>query len=414
MKNCHLILFGIVTVALGQAIPARAEEVILDFEPSPQSQATDVAPIIDSEAIAEEGHDSSGLSKVKPLSIPSAAASAPVQDFPKLAKELPPPPPQLSNAASPFPELSQTTPDYNSTVNSDSPTDESLEFAHLSPALSFDLQPTHATFIATSVPTASNPASTQEEPKYDGYTLEDLIDQGTNSLVAIAIGSAEGTRTPEGDRTPSYYGHIDPGNGVWNLGSFSYQHGASSPSAADEKQLQRLHQQALRLQHQAQMMGMTLTLEEKLNALDLANQAPTAALERGGYLDRLQQAHRMGLQGEEAIAWARVRSFLDPDTRQWNAPGLGNTVESISHDQERRMDEIARAIAIYRQRHPIAQVSLSLDRTTQPSTVDEEVAIARLFNQAVPKEEEAIAPPESNASAPEPSLLDRIFNLDDF
>ncbi|OLP18842.1 hypothetical protein BST81_07950, partial [Leptolyngbya sp. 'hensonii'] len=76
--------------------------------------------------------------------------------------------------------------------------------------------------------------------------LDLLFQGGSFSLVAKAVGAAEGTRTPDGGRTWAYYGHRDPGNGVWNLGSFSYQHGADSPAEADVKQLRRLTGQARR------------------------------------------------------------------------------------------------------------------------------------------------------------------------
>ncbi|NET31415.1 MAG: hypothetical protein F6K19_05360 [Cyanothece sp. SIO1E1] len=174
--------------------------------------------------------------------------------------------------------------------------------------------------------------------------LDTLFAGGSDSLVAKAIGNAEGTRTPHGEKTSAYYGHVDPGNGVWNLGSFSYQHGAASPEAADVKQLNRLYIQAHKLRGKAYAKGLTLNLEEEINGMDLANQAPLAALGRGGYIDWLKQAHQMGLHGSEAVLWARTRSFLDPDTQQWNAPGLGNTVHGISHDQERRIKAIARAL----------------------------------------------------------------------
>jgi hypothetical protein len=162
-----------------------------------------------------------------------------------------------------------------------------------------------------------------------------------------------------GDRTRAYYGHVDPGNGVWNLGSFSYQHGAPSPEAADEKQLKRLAKQATMVRQQAAAKGMQLNLEEELNAIDLANQAPLAALDRGGYIDWLEAAHKMGLRGSDAVLWARTRSFLNPDTGQWNAPGLGNNVYSISRDQERRQQAIARAIALHQQQYqkPAAAVA---------------------------------------------------------
>lgn len=171
-------------------------------------------------------------------------------------------------------------------------------------------------------------------------SLEQLFSGGSDSLVARTVGSAEGTRTPQGDRTTAYSGHTDPGNGVHNLGTFSYQHGASSPEEADEKQLQRLRQQADTLQKRAKDLGLELTQAELLNGIDLANQAPQAALDRGGYIDWLAKARQQGMSGDEAILWARTRSFIDPDTQKWNAPGLGNTVENISRDQDRRMKAI--------------------------------------------------------------------------
>lgn len=274
-------------------------------------------------------------------------------------------------------------------------------------ALSFDLPKSpegeHPPFVN---PFALDPDSNVVTPEQSDYRLDDLFVGGSDSLVAKAVGSAEGTRTPAGDRTASYYGHTDPGNGVWNLGSFSYQHEANSPQEADEKQLQRLKQQALTLQAQAEARGMQLTLEEKMNALDLANQAPLAALERGGYLDWLEQAHQMGLQGADAILWARVRSFLDPDTNRWNAPGLGNTLESISRDQERRMQEVAKAIAAAQR----TQVATSLEQLPGRQLAARQEIVTRLLNLAYA----AGSPPtpEIHAVSTESTVVDQILNID--
>jgi hypothetical protein len=176
------------------------------------------------------------------------------------------------------------------------------------------------------------------------FTLRELFARESDSLVAVAVGNAEGTRTPDGDRSQHFFGHTDPGNGVWNLGTFSYQHGAGSAEEADQKQLNRLKQQARTMQDKATAHGLKLTLEETLNGIDLANQAPKALLDSYGYIEWLAQAHAMGYSGQDAILWARVQSFIDPKTQRWNAPGLGNTAESITHDQRRRMQAIARAI----------------------------------------------------------------------
>lgn len=205
-----------------------------------------------------------------------------------------------------------------------------------------DQRPVELSFELPVLPIAPSP-----QPIASGGI--DLFEGGSNSLVAIAVGSAEGTRTPTGDKTWAYDGHVDPGNGHWNLGSFSFQHclearyQCSTPEAADGHQLRRLQSQLALLHQQAADQGMTLTLEEELNGIDLANQAPRAALERG-YIDWLKRSRDMGLTGTDAILWARVRSFLDPDTGLWNAPGLGNDVSWISADQERRMRAIALAL----------------------------------------------------------------------
>lgn len=192
--------------------------------------------------------------------------------------------------------------------------------------------------------------------------LDDWIfEGGSHSLVAHTVGSAEGTRHWSGKRTKAYYGHTDPGNGVWNLGTFSYQHAASSPEDADDKQLKRLKRQGVQLKQKASQQGLQLSLKEKLNGLDLANQAPLAALGEGGYVERLAQAYRLQLEGEEAIAWARVRAYIDPDTKTWNAPGLGNNLYSISKDQERRMAAIDKALRAYEQLEDTGIALASLD-----------------------------------------------------
>ncbi|MEM6425812.1 MAG: hypothetical protein AAF728_11730, partial [Cyanobacteria bacterium P01_D01_bin.128] len=186
----------------------------------------------------------------------------------------------------------------------------------------------------------SNPQDSPAAPD-----LNSLFEGGADSLVAKAIGIAEGTRTASGGYTAAYYGHIDPGNQAWNLGSFSYQHGADSPEAADAKQLQRLRAQAAQLRSQSAAQSISLNLKQTLNGLDLANQAPATALGRSGYISRLTQAQNLGLRGDEAILWARTRAFLNPNTQQWNAPGLGNNIEQITRDQSRRQQAIQKAIA---------------------------------------------------------------------
>ncbi|HEY9751675.1 MAG TPA: hypothetical protein V6C46_01885, partial [Coleofasciculaceae cyanobacterium] len=179
-----------------------------------------------------------------------------------------------------------------------------------------------------------------------------LFAGGADSLVARTVGHAEGTRGVDGSKTAAYYGHTDPGNGVWNIGSFSFQHcGAAaytctSPEEADRHQLRRLEGQAEAMRQRATVAGVQLSLEAELNGIDLANQAPAAALGQPGYVEWLDRAGEKGMQGQEAVLWARVSAYWDPQLNDWNAPGLGNSEASITHDQRRRMMAIARVLEV--------------------------------------------------------------------
>ncbi len=192
-----------------------------------------------------------------------------------------------------------------------------------------------------------------------------IFEGGSNSIVARTVGHAEGTRSVDGSKTLAYYGHVDPGNGAWNLGSFSYQHcdASCTPDEADDRQLRQLRSQSRVLAQRAGSNGIRLTLEEKLNGIDLANQAPLAALDQGGYIDWLRAAHQKGLTGSNAVLWARTYSFLNPRTQTWDAPGLGNRYDSIAYDQERRRAAIASALEHNQQQLPVARSD------SMPSTV---------------------------------------------
>lgn len=241
--------------------------------------------------------------------------------------------------------------------------DELLNFTP--PTIATPQKPTHAALsqpvaLSFAPPSASNvtvaaasPTRPRPAPPSTPVAAADPFIGGSNSLVARAVGSAEGTRTPDGGKTRAYYGHVDPGNRAWNQGSFSYQHGAEDPVEADEKQLRRLQTQDQAMQARADRLGIAYrdNLEVRLNGIDLANQAPLAALavDGGSYLDRLRQAHDRGLQGSEAVLWARTYAFWDEQRQSWNAPGLGNTEQFIRHDQERRLSAISRALGFQQQ-----------------------------------------------------------------
>ena len=333
---------GLLTTLCGLAAPAAARADLLDFSVEPMPAGSPTAP------------RSPVAAKTAPVSLSQSARPTPVE----VSK--PAVPPSAMPAAAPVTADAVPQPASSSgavTLNfSPPPVASPVSQASV---LASDRQDTSGSDrlllpVPTSppVPEPATEATLPPPPEVamtstdESSASEPLFAGGPHSLVAKAIGSAEGTRTPTGQRTPAYYGHVDPGNGVWNLGSFSYQHGAGSPEEADMKQLARLQQQAKELKRQAAEQALTLSLAEELNGLDLANQAPLAALDRG-YIVWLQQARELHLPETEAVLWARTRSFLDPDTGTWNAPGLGNNVQDISRDQARRQQAIAKAIAAH-------------------------------------------------------------------
>ncbi|MEM1254187.1 MAG: hypothetical protein AAGI69_17290 [Cyanobacteria bacterium P01_H01_bin.21] len=332
-KLHHLFAFSLLVTALFQR-PAKAVGVSFDLAASSESI---IAANSENSARAtlpdtlQTTESPSATDQFEPLPIPEAASQPPVRitqssaGLPRnviaSARVLTPPP------AAAVPQSRILTPVTHT------PPEESI-------ALRFTPAQVASPSKVTQVSKAETKATQSDLPTW-------IYEGGSDSLVARVIGSAEGTRTASGAHTRAYYGHTDPGNGVWNMGTFSYQHGASSPDEADNKQLRRLKHQGNKLAKQAEQAELSMTLGEVLNGLDLANQSPRAALERGGYVDRLAEAREQGMQNSEAIVWARTYSYLNPDTQRWNAPGLGNTLPSIRRDQHRRHDAVAHAFSYY-------------------------------------------------------------------
>jgi hypothetical protein len=163
---------------------------------------------------------------------------------------------------------------------------------------------------------------------------------GSNSLIARAVGHSEGNRTPEGGFNGSYKGHTDPGNGAFNIGSFSYQikqGGASTPEQADELWMGRLKAQMPKYEAAAKAAGLNPADSRLLaNFCDLYTQSPAAATEQGGFLDRMGEIAK-GNGSYEAIIAARVNSYRNPSNGAINAPGFGNSESRLKTDQDRRM-----------------------------------------------------------------------------
>lgn len=160
------------------------------------------------------------------------------------------------------------------------------------------------------------------------------------SIVAIAVGVAEGNRTPTGGYTQHYRGHTDPGNQRRNLGSFSYQGRASSPQEADRIWLDKLRRELvpryLQACQKAKIPPENLFLF--VNACDLFTQAPLAAVDKGGLLEQFP------ISDEDEMIKARVKSFYNPHTGRLEAAGFGNDVRRLTADQSRRVNALMSVI----------------------------------------------------------------------
>jgi hypothetical protein len=151
----------------------------------------------------------------------------------------------------------------------------------------------------------------------------------------VAIGISEGTRTPNGGYTKAYYGHKDPGNGVWNVGTVSGQQGGS-PGSSDRRWMGILTSQSVSVAPILQRVGLQPGTQGwnrvLFNVLDLSVQAPAAARD---FIAKLPQVVRQGAS-IEAIAKARADSFINPRTGRLDAGGFGNSYSRLFSDQRSR------------------------------------------------------------------------------
>ncbi|MBD2232142.1 hypothetical protein [Phormidium tenue] len=414
MKLHPTLLAASALLALVSPTAVRADDGILSFELS-QPQWAGQPPIAETVAAAPAIDVTS-----QPLPIPAQAANPPMryhspQQLPAgvyrrgvaVALNASTSATALLPPAPPLPEASVMVAVAPAPVVPEPEAERPKETPLL--ALDFGLEPSAAVVMAQ---------AQLAEPNVPTNPLPGLFEGHSDSLVAWAVGSAEGTRTPNGAINSAYFGHTDPGNRVWNMGTFSYQHGAKTPAEADQKQLARLQNQGDILRERALKHGLNLTLEETLNGLDLANQSPLAAIGRVGYIERLAEAKANGYEGSEAILVARTRSYINPNTGRWNAPGLGNTEPSIRRDQQRRAHAVALAIAAYEAQNPDLRaqtwVLTPAPRPTSPVALDIAAAepvdeVLQMWTspsdpvaQAEPTNEAIATAPEQNAPGTDP------------
>lgn len=111
----------------------------------------------------------------------------------------------------------------------------------------------------------------------------------TDWVLQRAIGRAEGTRDKDGNPNHAFYGHNDPGwsGRCQNIGSFSYQHCASSPEAADKIWLGVLRNTAQPLLNQksVEKFGHHLSSAALVVGLDAWTQSPDAGSRYVKFLD---------------------------------------------------------------------------------------------------------------------------------
>ncbi len=172
---------------------------------------------------------------------------------------------------------------------------------------------------------------------------------GSNALVAIVIGNAEGTRRPDGGFTAAFGGHTDPGNAVHNRGSFSYQHAAASAADADRRQLTTLQGQLPVYEAAARRAGLEPNNARLASAyLDLYNQSPSAA---GRFLSQLGTLRGQPLDAAH-ITDLRVHSFVDASTgRRFQLPGggvAGSGFATIARNQLGHLPTEAQVQAVIR------------------------------------------------------------------
>jgi murein DD-endopeptidase MepM/ murein hydrolase activator NlpD len=157
---------------------------------------------------------------------------------------------------------------------------------------------------------------------------------GSLDEVKRAIGHAEGTLNVDGTKTVHWESHTDPGNDETNQGTFSYQHEASSPEEADQKQLAKLK----KVEAEFLEINPKLTKLELLNGLDLFNQSELASV---GYVQRLKlHAHE---SEKTRIITARIGGYYTK-TGVLDAPGFGNDFKRLHEDQVRRFEAIKATI----------------------------------------------------------------------
>ena len=184
-------------------------------------------------------------------------------------------------------------------------------------------------------------ASTPPLPQVAASVAAGPVPMAINNVMHpffVAIGIAEGTRTPSGGFTKAYHGHKDPGSGTWNKGTVSGQN-APNAQGIDRQWMGKLTGLQTRVAPMLRSLGVlpgTAGYNRLMfNVLDSFVQSPLATTGAGGLLTRLGQIVRGGIT-IEAIAKARADSYFNPATGRLDAGGFDNSYSRLLADQRSR------------------------------------------------------------------------------
>lgn len=132
----------------------------------------------------------------------------------------------------------------------------------------------------------------------------------------VAIGIAEGTRTPNGGYTQNYYGHRDRGDKNWNVGTVSGGRNGGSPEQVDRKWMGSLTRTQMQYAPLLARFGIKPGTQGynrlMFNVLDLSVQSPLALQ---SFVTKIPDVVRGNLT-IESIAKARADSFFVPGTNR--------------------------------------------------------------------------------------------------
>jgi hypothetical protein len=153
----------------------------------------------------------------------------------------------------------------------------------------------------------------------------------TDQEIICSIGASEGTRGRDCTPNPAWYGHDDPG---WagkcrNIGTFSYQHCADSPEAADAAWIVVLRKAENNMQAEAkERFGEYLSPKAIAAGLDGFTQSPHSS---GVYVRNLPSAN----PSFEQVVEARIKAL------NWSRSVRGGPRNfNVRADQRRRVSRI--------------------------------------------------------------------------